>query len=261
MMADYFARMITRHLGLTEVVRPVVPPRFAPLDEDISPIEQIEMETSLAPHQTQNDEPAIHFGESESPSPIRLQREPRRRTSLTAIHEEGGARQEEELLDTPRAKDHRVSSNDQRISAAPEEAPAFSKTPGLRDLWRNLGEIEKAADLSPLRNRETDSLQAPKAFREGTRTSPVPPAVMSFKTRFSSTVKSEDGRKPMIPSRDLAAALKPDRSEPPVIKVRIGRVEVRAVMPPAPPARRDVPQRRPHLSLEDYLRQREGGRS
>jgi len=46
---------------------------------------------------------------------------------------------------------------------------------------------------------------------------------------------------------------------PPTIEVTIGRIEVRAVTPPAPPPR----QRRepPRMSLDDYLRARDGGRS
>lgn len=44
-------------------------------------------------------------------------------------------------------------------------------------------------------------------------------------------------------------------TEPPVIHVRIGRIDVRAVVetPPAPPPRRPA---RPRLGLEEYLRQR-----
>jgi len=45
------------------------------------------------------------------------------------------------------------------------------------------------------------------------------------------------------------------------IHVTIGRIEVRAVMPPAPPAPRPRPtQPVPLLSLEDYLKQRNEGR-
>jgi hypothetical protein len=46
---------------------------------------------------------------------------------------------------------------------------------------------------------------------------------------------------------------------PPTIEVTIGRIEVRAVTPPAPPPRqRHEP---PRMSLDDYLRARDGGRS
>ncbi|WP_320045523.1 hypothetical protein [uncultured Desulfobacter sp.] len=51
-------------------------------------------------------------------------------------------------------------------------------------------------------------------------------------------------------------------SEPaqPTIQVTIGRVEVRAVTPPAPPARPPRPAPAPSLALDDYLKQRREGR-
>ena len=50
-------------------------------------------------------------------------------------------------------------------------------------------------------------------------------------------------------------------SEPaPIIRVNIGRIEVRAVTPAAPPARPKRPRAGPMLSLEDYLKQRGGQR-
>jgi hypothetical protein len=51
------------------------------------------------------------------------------------------------------------------------------------------------------------------------------------------------------------------RREPPPVRVTIGRVEVRAVAAPAPPARtpRADPALRP-LSLDEYLDQRRSGR-
>jgi len=48
--------------------------------------------------------------------------------------------------------------------------------------------------------------------------------------------------------------------EPPVIKVTIGRIEVRAVTPPAPIPQQHVKQSTPKLSLDEYLRLRDGGR-
>jgi hypothetical protein len=48
------------------------------------------------------------------------------------------------------------------------------------------------------------------------------------------------------------------REEPPPIRVNIGRIEVRAVTPPPAPPRRDPSPAK--LSLDDYLRQRSGGR-
>lgn len=47
----------------------------------------------------------------------------------------------------------------------------------------------------------------------------------------------------------------------PTISIRIGRIDVRAVMPsPAPHARPATPRRHETLSLADYLKQRNGER-
>jgi hypothetical protein len=53
----------------------------------------------------------------------------------------------------------------------------------------------------------------------------------------------------------------PGTSQPPVIRVTIGRIEVRAVMAPAAPA--PLPSRKTPtgtLSLEEYLKQRSEGK-
>jgi hypothetical protein len=54
----------------------------------------------------------------------------------------------------------------------------------------------------------------------------------------------------------------PERREPePVAQVTIGRLDVRAVVPPAKPsAERRQPSRHRAISLEEYLDGRQGGR-
>ena len=61
-----------------------------------------------------------------------------------------------------------------------------------------------------------------------------------------------------VASRDGGA----ERAEqpPPTIEVTIGRIEVRAVTPPAPPQQQRVRQSPPKMSLDDYLRANSGGR-
>ena len=62
------------------------------------------------------------------------------------------------------------------------------------------------------------------------------------------------GRRASQPRRETR------RDEPPEVHVTIGRIEVRAVAPPAPaPTRRPLPQPVP-LSLDEYLEQRRSGR-
>jgi hypothetical protein len=61
---------------------------------------------------------------------------------------------------------------------------------------------------------------------------------------------------------DSPARQQPEADAPSVVRVTIGRVDVRAVMSPAPaapPAQRPA-RKGPSLSLEDYLKERDGGR-
>jgi hypothetical protein len=53
--------------------------------------------------------------------------------------------------------------------------------------------------------------------------------------------------------------VKPAQKEPSIFRVNIGRIEVRAVQPPTPPLQHKSKQQEPRLSLDEYLRQRNGG--
>lgn len=67
------------------------------------------------------------------------------------------------------------------------------------------------------------------------------------------------GLAPARPMSERRAATAPDALlQPPTIRVTIGRVEVQAVMPPAPtPVYAPPARREPTLSLKDYLKQRD----
>jgi hypothetical protein len=68
---------------------------------------------------------------------------------------------------------------------------------------------------------------------------------------------SRDGLERFAP----AAVARARAQEPaPTIRITIGRVEVRAVMPAQPAPRAAAAQRQPALSLDEYLKQRSGGR-
>ncbi|MCM6776641.1 hypothetical protein NDR87_22845 [Nocardia sp. CDC159] len=63
---------------------------------------------------------------------------------------------------------------------------------------------------------------------------------------------------PASPSR-RATASRAGRPPEPEVRISIGRVEIRAAAPAAEPTRRTDPPKRPRLSLDDYLRGRDGG--
>jgi hypothetical protein len=49
-------------------------------------------------------------------------------------------------------------------------------------------------------------------------------------------------------------------SPAPEVHVSIGRIELKAAAPPAPPARQPMSARPAHLQLDEYLRRRRGAR-
>ena len=65
--------------------------------------------------------------------------------------------------------------------------------------------------------------------------------------------------KPAVSHEKMQITKPAEPIEPPVIKVTIGRIEVRAVTPPAPIPPQQVKQSSPVLSLDEYLRLRDGG--
>jgi hypothetical protein len=60
-------------------------------------------------------------------------------------------------------------------------------------------------------------------------------------------------------SQHLSALVSEAASSTPTIRVTIGRIDVRAITPPAPPPRPKQARPGPTLSLDDYARQRKGG--
>jgi hypothetical protein len=105
--------------------------------------------------------------------------------------------------------------------------------------------------------RTVDEIEDPaRLMQENSEGNPVLRAVSSVKPGLHQAAG------PVFPP---AARLAHDaiRSAAPVpaptINITIGRVEVKAVSPPARPAAKTT--RRPIMSLDDYLRQRSGGRS
>lgn len=111
------------------------------------------------------------------------------------------------------------------LPAAPETVQAGARTaPGAQDEHRPPGRRAGPVEIPPLRPARSPG-DLPR------------------------------GDSPGHPVRQAAA------DEPPVVRVTIGRVEVRAVSPPARPVAPPAPRpRQPSLSLGDYLAQRGEGR-
>jgi hypothetical protein len=128
--------------------------------------------------------------------------------------------------------------------------PRPSPTASARTL-RNIGPTEIIGFPKPMPPR---SVTAPESWAP----KPIVPAPAFKKTAH---IAGEPG--PLSPLKPAAFHLipaRPSSNAPPTIHVTIGRVEVRAVLPPSTKPKVE-PSAAPKVSLEDYLKQRNGGRS
>jgi hypothetical protein len=138
---------------------------------------------------------------------------------------------------------------------APEDPPPdppAAKNGSHRSVFRQDGTVEEPglAVGAPSSGKVNPLVSGNEQGRAAT--SPVPriaPRIVDH---------SPDQRREQAPRETRAFAPEPPA---PTIRVAIGRIEVRAITPPpAPPPRRESPVRSgPALSLDDYLKQRNGG--
>lgn len=160
--------------------------------------------------------------------------------------------------------------------------PILSTSRSTRVQVRSMSEVSTETPLSDASDgprREDTSISAgrePDVRRDGPRSADR--ATQEETQRVSRTTESRepDRERPAGNLPDAYEAFErtgtpvrdyPERSESvenafsrdePKIRVTIGRIEVRAVSPPAPPPRR-TKQPTPKMSLDDYLRSRNGG--
>ena len=121
-----------------------------------------------------------------------------------------------------------------RIDRAPEKTPVPVLTPQTDLVEKSTAPVTSPSIIQPVVERVID------------RREDITPLTQSSNARSSSTQVTTTPGAPLEPPA------------PPVIHVTIGRVEVRATPPPAPLRR--TPPVTSTMSLEEYLRSRNGGR-
>ncbi|HEX9867320.1 MAG TPA: hypothetical protein VGC99_01785 [Candidatus Tectomicrobia bacterium] len=118
--------------------------------------------------------------------------------------------------------------------------------------------VAEQPTLAPARPADGTDVVPFRNVTDRPREAPLEPAISLSEP--SGILKS----RPLVVETMIARPREVPHVEPkatPAIHVTIGRIEVRAVMRPAPPAPRPRPtQPVPLLSLEDYLKQRNEGR-
>lgn len=256
-MADFLSRLAERSLGAAAVIRPVPVPLFAPAPaRDLLPDTE-ERSSRLAPADradsflsaTVFSHPAAMRADQLSSdarqfvrSPVNAQSDPTIVEALDTSHNEEAAAV------------HVLTDRDVPLIARPRP-PADASLP-----WRS----REALTRSRTATDEESTLPLPSLV---IRTSQLPAPQSSAETarRGSSVVARnlvlphERGRLGQPEQRQEKQNFpQQTTSAPPVIRVTIGRVDVRAIVPPSPAVSRapSAPSA-PRLSLQEYLGQRE----
>jgi hypothetical protein len=119
---------------------------------------------------------------------------------------------------------------------------------------------------------ESPRAEQPTAPRESVQRKLPPPTLAATPAKLSSSEQKplvrpsephrvKTPRHFALPSRPAAARVEQSHSESdaPIVRVTIGRVDVRAVSAPAPAARKPARPTPPALTLDAYLNSRKGG--
>ena len=266
-MADYLTSLVKRTMGVTPVVAPVIKPLFAqgPAIHSAGVMSDFE---SVSAEETA----ARTAADSRETLP-----RPRSAMSLPRT-EDSGLVQAQAIVPVPPSPQAQPAPGEaQPLLAVPASAPvAPLSQPFLRV---QAGEDRNDAAIRPkveARGGTPEDLQGDKAvprqtshdaehhrsgeperpalareYRREDLTGPQPRATVA-----SSVPPVAESLRPKARARAESEAI----DQPPVIRVTIGRVEVRANVPPAKPATRGTPPRKSAvLPLDEYLKQRSAG--
>jgi hypothetical protein len=242
-MSNYLTRLLERTRGLPPQVEPLIAPLPMPATELFGEAQVANREVGLGPvasvRSAANDASA-----NDDPGEMTV---PSQRTNPVSP--------EIRLTESPRSEASAATPEFQR--AQPEESGDRKEQ---RSLLRFQPEGNPGSTL-PLRNRlaaehpvemEANAVHATPANQ--------PASVLPSPARI--VVQPQVATRRPSPELSRAAARSATANEPPAIHVTIGRVEVRAIMEPAPPRFPAPPPAEPKkISLQEYLKQRNGARS
>ena len=222
-MSDYLNNIVARTLNLADAVQPRLPQLF-------------EQPTAFVPVETVQD---AAFSEAES---LQTSNVPVRPTLLDPIE---AANRFDKIVEAP------VPSSVlgfETLRAQPEEksnAATVNSKPGSPTA------TESHVQDTPLIQSESSNARSRSAVEQQTTLAVRKPE----RTTTAGRLQNISAEPRMRESQNQRSEV-----QSPTIKITIGRVDVRAIMPTAPPA--PIPSTRPKgaLSLENYLKQREEGK-
>jgi hypothetical protein len=261
-MADFLRRLAERALGVANVAQPAIAPRFA-----LGP--RLADESSALPAEA----PRVPNNRGLSHEPPRPSRSP----DIEAKRVE---------VDIPKRP---VRLDGQPSTPLPAHAETEPAVP-INDLTRRAPEISVRSEIPESGVHEVEQRRQPAITPTAARPEPRvetfteeaesrPPTVEPQARKDFEVPQWEPKEQaayeqvvphptiPAIPWRDGQSAsngmpssrVEEHEDSAPIVRVNIGRVEVRAVFPDPPPRPSGPPPRSSALTLSEYLKQRDGG--
>ena len=263
-MNNIFSNLALRNSGLPspEVLQPRLPTLFDPASIIAEPTESLFEQpmpflNSAATSKETGHSPSMHFDhESSLPGETPIQDA----SDDNLIQHQLLADRLPQSRDVTPARELTILPSDLR---QPQESINFSSTIASPDeLGNHLRRPETGMNYSertPARKYKNDS-PGNKASLEDRIVHPRLESLAANKAEENIQLSrpapggGEKSMKLVLPHEE------PDQAEAPVVRIHIGRIEVRAVAPaPAQSTSKSTPAQ-PRLTLDDYLRQREGHR-
>lgn len=246
-MSDFLANLLARSFSSVEIIRPRIPARFAVLPVDAAWAEPDATSATMstpAPHETPPARaPAPHvIGEELPPSTARspvMARVPATRVEASELDDQTS------FIREPPQAPALASGVPLAQTALRDRAPAPVEQTTVAPAPSKQGAVASVAERGDLPPPEAQPIETLLQLSEPPAPQPLQPNVIR-----------------VAPAPQVQPAIPPPiTAGPPRINITIGRVEVRALPPNAPPPRPRSAQPGPPLSLDAYLKRRDGGGS
>lgn len=170
------------------------------------------------------------------------------------------------------ADEHGVSSRAESIREAPEryrvaaqtilpfEMEASPRTPIKMQSEEHVSAVQTVrAEAGPAERKQADGPRS-EALTQSARENDKSESVQGSAARLVPVIpKLESPHSIPQTENNMDAKIFPSEDRSPTVRISIGRIEVRAVTQPSPPARQVVPSR-PKMSLDEYLLLRNEGK-
>ena len=226
-MNHFLARLVDRARGTAPRIEPIIAPRFAP-----APVTEI-------------------MAEIEAPAPV-----PSRKNETASRNEAPTRKIVRQEIEPPRAeeawgKETAVAPDLEKLLVpqeilAPDQPESIVRRIGPEEITAQpAGNGARSERLTPVR-RTTQPGSPTPAPSQASRN-----VVAGIDDPGHPTAARASRREPTRPNESHV--------EPPIIRVTIGRIEVRAETPTPPPRKTPSPSR-PKLTLDAYLKERKEGR-